>query len=152
MERILELLNNYMNNAKIKLDELDKNIQYKNKIFDLFKYINYYVHILRKDTTKACMYLEENIENIKSLLSEIDNKPIKDIINNIIELAKNKNKRIILKKNPVRFWLSQNHNYYKEYYINNIEEYHKILFDMINGLKLSINRQKKELIYEKCYY
>ena len=24
MERILELLNNYMNNAKIKLDELDK--------------------------------------------------------------------------------------------------------------------------------
>ena len=48
MERILELLNNYMNNAKIKLDELDKNIQYKNKIFDLFKYINYYVHILRK--------------------------------------------------------------------------------------------------------
>ena len=53
MERILELLNNYMNNAKIKLDELDKNIQYKNKIFDLFKYINYYVHILRKDTTKA---------------------------------------------------------------------------------------------------
>ena len=84
MERILELLNNYMNNAKIKLDELDKNIQYKNKIFDLFKYINYYVHILRKDTTKACMYLEENIETIKSLLSEIDNKPIKDIINNII--------------------------------------------------------------------
>ena len=46
MERILELLNNYMNNAKIKLDELDKNIQYKNKIFDLFKYINYYVHII----------------------------------------------------------------------------------------------------------
>ena len=41
MERILELLNNYMNNAKIKLDELDKNIQYKNKIFDLFKYINF---------------------------------------------------------------------------------------------------------------
>ncbi len=138
MERILELLNNYMNNAKIKLDELDKNIQYKNKIFDLFKYINYYVHILRKDTTKACMYLEENIETIKSLLSEVDNKPIKDIINNIIEC------NYLLEKDD--------DNYYKEYYINNIEEYHKILFDMINGLKLSINRQKKELIYEKCYY
>ena len=138
MERILELLNNYMNNAKIKLDELDKNIQYKNKIFDLFKYINYYVHILRKDTTKACMYLEENIETIKSLLSEIDNKSIKDIINNIIEC------NYLLEKDD--------DNYYKEYYINNIKEYHKILFDMINGLKLSTNRQKKELIYEKCYY
>ena len=131
MERILELLNNYMNNAKIKLDELDKNIQYKNKIFDLFKYINYYVHILRKDTTKACMYLEENIETIKSLLSEIDNKPIKDIINNIIEC------NYLLEKDD--------DNYYKEYYINNIEEYHKILFKMKNGLKLSINRQKKNL-------
>ena len=101
MERILELLNNYMNNAKIKLDELDKNIQYKNKIFDLFKYINYYVHILRKDTTKACMYLEENIETIKSLLSEIDNKPIKDIINNIIEC------NVVLEK--------EDDDYYKEY-------------------------------------
>lgn len=138
MERILELLNNYMNNTKIKLDELDKNIQYKNKIFDLFKYINYYVHILRKDTTKACVYLEENIETIKSLLSKIDNKSIKDIINNIIEC------NYLLEKDD--------DNYYKEYYINNIKEYHKILFDMINGLKLSTNRQKKELIYEKCYY
>ena len=34
MERILELLNNYMNNAKIKLDELDKNIQYKEYVLE----------------------------------------------------------------------------------------------------------------------
>ena len=43
MERILELLNNYMNNAKIKLDELDKNIQYKKyiELYEKTKNFNY---------------------------------------------------------------------------------------------------------------